>query len=676
IAVSVSDVTMGTNQTALTVRGPLIVTPNLPLFAAPSDKFVATATIVNSLKGSGKDAKVKLAIEPSEQLQVIDAPKEELLIPEGKEITVPIKLQASDKLGSGELRLTASSGSEHFTISQTLSIRPPLPATTILKSGFTKELSDTVKDLPILYPELADIHAAVSSLPLAIIGGLRDYLVNYPYGCSEQLTSQTFPNVSLYGNSELIKAFGWNMQEMDTAIKHGFDRLRERQNSSGGFGMWSYYNDSNQFISNYVIHLFIEAKEKNLPVPEETLQNAIRNLKNTVNEAPHSIEEAREKAYGIYLLTRMGEITTNYIPHLTDYLDNYHRETWHSDLTAVYLASTYQLMQMEQESNALLDKFELDQPVIYTNSFYDYSFYDSLTKYSQYVYLISKNFPKRLAKMDKAVIYRVANFVGEENYNTVSSAYAVMAIAAYVDASKDALANVTMSGVDMAGKPVDLSVIGERLKVANIKQPLATLTFNSATPNFFYQIASNGYERKLPDKPIVQGLELSREYLDASEKPVTKAKIGDRIDVVMTLRSGNNKTLRNIAIVDLLPAGFELEPEAVKKEKVSKENNANSESEGEMPADTPSTGNPKEESEDENTTTSSSDKLADWTPESVDRREDRIIIYGTFGTEVKKYHYRIKATAKGEFITPPYYAESMYDTKLKTRGLAGKIEVE
>ena len=81
------------------------------------------------------------------------------------------------------------------------------------------------------------------------------------------MTSQNFPNVILYGNTELIKAFGWKPQEMETAIRQSFDQLRERQSASGSWGMWNYYSDPHTFISSYVMHFLLEAKEKNLPVP-------------------------------------------------------------------------------------------------------------------------------------------------------------------------------------------------------------------------------------------------------------------------------------------------------------------------------------------------------------------------------------------------------------------------
>lgn len=658
LAVGVSTDTMGMNTTATSVHGPLIVTPNLPLFAAPGDHFTATATIANHVTGSGPGARVTLAIEPSEQLQIVDAPAAPLALAENAEITVPVTLKATDRLGSGSLRFTASLGTEHFTISQTLSVRPPLPHVTLLKSGFAKDKTANVTTLPLFYPQLTESRASASSLPVSLIGGLRDYLASYPYGCVEQMTSQTFPNVVLYGNAELIRTFGWNAEKMQSAIVSNFNALRERQSESGGFGMWSFTSEPSGFLSTYVFHYLLEAKEKNLPVPQDVYENDLRYLKNFANEMPHTLEDARERAYAIYLLTRAGEITANYIPHLLEYLDANHAGSWHNDLTAIYLAATYSQMQMEPEAKTLLDQFHLETPVLYTTTWFDYPFYDSLTRYSQYVYLIARHFPLQLAKMDKAVIYRVANFVGEGSYDTLSSSYAIMALNAYLNASKDTLAHLSIEATGADGKALALGLSGERIRAGVTDAPLKTLRFTADAPGFFYQVASSGYERNLPDKPLALGLELERLYLGAGGKPVTSVKLGDTVDVVFRLRAGHDQALSNIAIVDLLPGGFELEPAAKPASKPAKIED------GDSDATTPATD------------ADTSAALPYWQPESIDRREDRMIVYGVFTPDVRTWRYRIKATSRGIFVTPPAYAESMYDPTLKVRGLAGSITVQ
>jgi len=158
-----------------------------------------------------------------------------------------------------------------------------------------------------------------------------------------------------------------------------------------------------------------------------------------VARAPSSLAESRISAYLIYLLTRDGVVTANYLPPLLQYLDTNHRTEWKQDLTGVYLASAYRLMQLTAEANAQLDAFELGDPVYWNNNprywADDAAFYNSLNRYAQYLSLVAAHFPERLPKLERNILFRVANFVGEGNFNTLSAAYAVMAFSDYAAAA-------------------------------------------------------------------------------------------------------------------------------------------------------------------------------------------------------------------------------------------------
>jgi uncharacterized protein YfaS (alpha-2-macroglobulin family) len=64
-----------------------------------------------------------------------------------------------------------------------------------------------------------------------------------------------------------------------------------------------------------------------------------------------------------------------------------------------------------------------------------------------------------------------------------------------------------------------------------------------------------------------------------------------------------------------------------------------------------------------------------WSADYVDIREDRVIFYGSFASNVTELTYKIKATSAGAFSMPPAYGESMYDAEVFSRSKAGKITV-
>ena len=65
-----------------------------------------------------------------------------------------------------------------------------------------------------------------------------------------------------------------------------------------------------------------------------------------------------------------------------------------------------------------------------------------------------------------------------------------------------------------------------------------------------------------------------------------------------------------------------------------------------------------------------------WHPEFVDIREDRVVLFGSIGSSMQEFVYRIKATNKGKFTVPPAHAESMYDRTVRARSLPGVMIVE
>ncbi|KJV62334.1 alpha-2-macroglobulin family protein [Rickettsia amblyommatis] len=634
---------IGTSKADLLVQSDLIINPNLPLFVAPNDEFTVPVTIFNNLKDSG-NAQVLLNIETSEGLKILDYPKE-IPIDENKEATINVKLKATDKLGAADLKVVASINHlkpdiismavvHSSELTSTTSIRPASPSVTTVDTGFITDNKANLKILRDLYPEFAKLQISASKSPLAIISGFKDFLDNYPYGCTEQLISQNFANILLYNEQELVQILKTDRKKMDESLSKIFQTLSERQNYDGGFRYWNNFNDdSDPFISVYAMHFLSEGATRYLAVPSDTFNQGIYYLENMANRSINSLDEAREKAYAVYILTQNSVITTSYIANILKYLDEYHKNTWQDDLTSVYLAASYKMLQMNEEAEKLLDRFTLNKPISKTN----YQYYNPLIKYSQYLYLISMHFPERLKDFDPKIVQDIALFA-KDNYNSLSASYAIMASLAYADK----INNVDEATIKVTSTDKEVTLTGDKVMIAELSVENKNIDFTSSSNGFFYQLLTSGYDKQLTEnKEIVKGIEITKKYLDENNKEVSKVKLGDNITVEITMRSGSNKTLSNMVLLDLLPAGFELLPD---------NNHVN--------------------------ILERTQEVMIWKPIYMYNRDDRVMIFGTISDQKMTYQYKIKAVNKGIFSTPAIYSEAMYDPQTYYRGVIGNIIVE
>src|SRR5205085_7116753 len=71
MAVAVTSDSVGSAEGETLVRGPFVITPSVPVLAAPGDEFEAGLTVANDVEGSGPDAEVVIAVRTNEELSII-----------------------------------------------------------------------------------------------------------------------------------------------------------------------------------------------------------------------------------------------------------------------------------------------------------------------------------------------------------------------------------------------------------------------------------------------------------------------------------------------------------------------------------------------------------------------------------------------------------------------------
>ena len=349
MAVAVASSRFGAASARTTVRSPLVLTPNVPLAVAPGDRFDMSVTVANLVEGSGEEAEVSIAAtvrnaDPGSPGVVVEGATEQVVaVAEGREARAVFKLRAGSLPGPIELAMSARVDTTAAERRVGLSVRPPTPYATTVSAGFAERGNARI-DLPRrLYEPFAERQLAVSGSPLVLAQGVLAYVETFPHDCAEQLTSKVFPQVALLETPTV----GMDRDAVDSLFRTTTMRLRSRQAEGGGFRLWPSSGTVLPFVSAYVAHLLTDAQDAGLGGAEDMLESALVYLRRVAARREDRLaralgndatggengppREAMVVAYAIYVLTRNGIVTTNYLTALEDRLDAVYADRWRGD---------------------------------------------------------------------------------------------------------------------------------------------------------------------------------------------------------------------------------------------------------------------------------------------------------------------------------------------------------
>ena len=626
MAVAVGDDAVGTAAENTLVRGPFVISPGVLLQAAPGDEFTATVGVANLVESSGEKAEIDVKVVPSDNLEIIAGDSTRLIVDEGGEARAEFRVRAGQSPGAASLTFIARLGEEQGSRAASLSIRPAMPYHTTFASGHEKGGSVELSLPRRLFPELAEQRASASANPLVLVDALTAYLNHFPHGCTEQVVSQVFPLVGLLTHP----AYRSNRADIDDRFSILMDRLRERQLADGGFSFWPGGQVAADFPSVYVMHFLLESHELGYTVPSDMLRRGTDYLYDVAARETDSLTDASVSAQAIYLLTRMDRTTTNLLVDLQETLEADFKEKWKQDLTAVYMAATYRLLKMDADADRLVGHYRMG--IARDNGRDDFNW--PLTRDAQVLYLLCRHFEQRARDVSGDDVMRLIDPIFKEKVNTIGASYSILALGAYGRISLPAGGAETVRfNLESAG--------GNRISLDSRLTPFPTAAYGVDAQNvsidgtgpLFYINVQSGFDRTLPTQSDRSGLEIHRDFLDDAGEVQDTFTRGQEVTVRLRIRSLNAPMVTNVAMVDLLPGGFEVIRSSV-----------------------PRTVN-------------------GWQADYVDVREDRVIVYGSVETTVRDLTYRVKVTAPGIFTVPPAYAASMYDHRLRTSTAAGRVTV-
>lgn len=673
LAVAVNDAAVGVYEGATLVRGDFILSPNAPAFVAPGDTFDVSLGLSNQAEGSGADARIALKLVASKGLEVVGEAAQSLAVAEGRESSLRYTLKATEDLGDASLTFTSSLGDKSAKRSVSLSVRPAVPYRSTITAGVVKPRATA--DLPVprkLYPQFREQEAGLSTLPMGLASGFVSYLGNYPYSCTEQLVSQAMPALVLARRPEFGRIEAGKRVDFAGLI----DELRARQGPDGAYRYWPGSFETHEFVSVYTQHVLIEAGERGQNVPRDLMQRGNEYLRYLATRDADTLEQERSGAFALYLLVRQGQTLGAEASRLRERLETRYEDAWRGDLATAYLAAAMKLMKQDAEADRLFASINwgVKRPVD--------RWHDDMTADAGLLYLAALHFPQRLTRLPDGFVETLVGRVTGGRYHSLSAATTLLALDAYATlAAPQAAGKLRLAELLAGGKSRDLALPDGLFPKADVSADATGLRFgNDATLPAYSFLSQAGFDRSLPTEPLREGFEILREYSDAQGKTLTSVKLGEEVTVRLKFRSITAASAWSVALVDLLPGGFEL---------VVPPSDAQTELGQVSAGDESGDGNQAGEGdgEDGGYAEGGDAEPSGWTcpicqPGTrasvafADFRDDRSVFYVGVTPELSEIVYRIKATNAGTFAVPPAYGEGLYERDFNARSTGGSIRVD
>jgi len=640
MAVAASEQAIGATQTQTTVRGPFVIAPNVVTHVAPSDEFDITVGVANLLEKSDQHT-IHLTATPSEHLTIISGQEQTQIIKPNSEGAFTFRVKATEHVGKASIRFDVSNKNiaqaktESATRTTTLSVRPAMHYQTTLQSGFSSK-NTTLTLKRVLNSRLSEQTISASASPLVLTRGLNTYLKNFRHQCTEQITSKAFaelafalPTHSSINKSALSKENLTNLNKIISTIQ-------SRQQNDGGFSLWQWQNHTHIYPTLHAGLLFIEAQTLDLTIDARVIERLKGFLQNYVQSQAgassidnendiKNTDTLRQRAMAIYLLTRFGNITTNYLVDLEQTLAQPAYNKLKNDITYSYIAASFALLKKQILADDYITRYALSENPYAVHS----DFHSAVIHDAQHIYLHAKHFTQNV---NSKQVKQLASHINKGKYNTLSAAYTLLAFSAVGGQQQYKNQLITF----LANKlPLDL-LNNPRFLSSDVPLSYRAVEIQSDSP-FYYMATQSGFDNTLPKQKIAQGLDIFKGLTNKNNQKVdntTPINVGDILTVTLRLRATDVPLLTNIAIIDLLPAGFEVQRDTLPK------------------------------------------SIRFEQGFYANAREDRVVFYGNASKTTQDITYKIKATTAGQFIMPPVYGESMYDKSVRASTLPNTITVK
>jgi uncharacterized protein YfaS (alpha-2-macroglobulin family) len=246
----------------VSVKKPLMILATLPRVLGPSEKIQLPVTVF-AMENSVKT--VNLQVQSNAFGNLAGNDKKTITFAKTGDQLVTFDLDVKDFVGVGKVKIIAKSGRETATYDVELNVRNPNPPITKILEKELKpgEVWNTAYSaIGISGTNKATLE--VASIPPLNLTKRLNYLIEYPYGCAEQTTSSSFPQLYL---NQLLELSPRQKAESERNIKLTINRLNGFQVTGGGLTYWPGIGEPDEWCTNYAGHFMLAAQAKGYSLP-------------------------------------------------------------------------------------------------------------------------------------------------------------------------------------------------------------------------------------------------------------------------------------------------------------------------------------------------------------------------------------------------------------------------
>ena len=300
----------GIGNASTRTKQPLIVRLQAPRFFVVGDQVTVSAVINNN---TDKPMRVAPALN-AEGLTVTGQSPEPVEVKANSETRVDWQVNVTHA-SEAHLKVEARGAEYADAMEKSFTIFEHGIEKFVSRSGKMRGDSVAVK-LDIPKERRADSTKLVVQIAPSMATTMLDalpYLIDYPYGCTEQtmsrflpavITAKTLRDLGLKPETAMNKMFGGieeasaaathpkgrhDLKELDAMTKQSLDRLYDFQHGDGGWGWWK-QGDSDHFMTAYVVWGMSLAQQAGLDVRSDALLRGVSYLDKEIVEEETSYD--------------------------------------------------------------------------------------------------------------------------------------------------------------------------------------------------------------------------------------------------------------------------------------------------------------------------------------------------------------------------------------------------